>query len=481
MSRINTNVPAMQAFHRLRTINMDLETRLQRLSTGLRINRGRDDPAGLIASENLRAEMGAIRQAMDNSTRASNVLSTAEGALHEVSDLLLDLQHLVVATANEAGLTEEEVNANQLEVDSILASIDRIADTTRFSNEKLLDGSKGYFLSGVPPAALASVEVYGAYLPRGNPRLVNVEVTQSAHTAKLTFVGGTIGGVSTTSAATIELRGRQGADTLSFASGATLAQMATAINTHTAITGVSAVVSSTAGQASALVLQSTAVGSDAFVSVSPIAGNFVTAGTAGITLRDTGMDAGVLIDGQRASVKGLRADVRSAGLDIRVDLTRPFGQTLSAASFAVSGGGAIFQLTPRVKPNGQIFAGLNSVRTTSLGNPVTGLLYSLHSGRSNDFKSKNFATAQDIVDEAISQIATYRGRLGTLQRDHIDPNVASQQVTLENVTASESIIRDADMAVEVSALTRAQILVQSTQTTLRIANSIPNLVLDLLG
>ena len=89
--------------------------------------------------------------------------------------------------------------------------------------------------------------------------------------------------------------------------------------------------------------------------------------------------------------------------------------------------------------------------------------------------------AQRIVADAISQVAFYRGRLGNIQKNLISTNVNSQKVALENVTAAESVIRDADMATEISNLTRAQILVQSTQSTLQIANSIPQFVLSLLG
>ena len=105
MSRINTNVPALQAINRLGRNNLDLNIRLERLATGLRINRGADDPAGLIASETLRAEINGIRQAISNSERGINVISTAEGALNEVSALLLDLRALLVSTANEGALT----------------------------------------------------------------------------------------------------------------------------------------------------------------------------------------------------------------------------------------------------------------------------------------------------------------------------------------------------------------------------------------
>jgi flagellin len=235
-----------------------------------------------------------------------------------------------------------------------------------------------------------------------------------------------------------------------------------------------------AGVASALVLHSTAVGADAFVSVAPIGGNFIVSGNNNSVVRDAGVEAGVLINGQQASVKGLQADVRSRELEARVYLSRAFAQTLSSASFSVTGGGALFQLAPEVNPNGQIRFGFNPVSTTNLGNAVTGLLYTLRTGNDNDLTSGNLSTGQAIVEEAINQISSYRARLGNLQRNQIETNINSQRVALENVTASQSIIRDADMAEEVSRLTRAQVLVQSTQATLQIANSVPTMVLSLL-
>src|SRR5690349_11100074 len=94
MGRINTNIASLQAIHRLGKNNDELATRLQRLSSGLKINTGKDAPAGLIASETLRSEINGIDQAIDNSQRANNVVNTAEGALGEVSSLLLELQGL---------------------------------------------------------------------------------------------------------------------------------------------------------------------------------------------------------------------------------------------------------------------------------------------------------------------------------------------------------------------------------------------------
>ena len=118
MSRINHNIPSILAQRVLGMQNNALNKSLERLSTGLRINRGADDPAGLIASENLRSEKAAINAAITNAQRAEQVVNVAEGGLQEVSNLLVELQSLVSSTANEAGVSEEERVANQLQIDS---------------------------------------------------------------------------------------------------------------------------------------------------------------------------------------------------------------------------------------------------------------------------------------------------------------------------------------------------------------------------
>ena len=107
MARINSNIPSLIARANLGRANSDLEVRLQRLSTGLKINRGADNPAGLIISERLRSEISGITQAVDNSERASSVIATAEGGLSEVSDLLSSIKGLVVEAANTGALSDE--------------------------------------------------------------------------------------------------------------------------------------------------------------------------------------------------------------------------------------------------------------------------------------------------------------------------------------------------------------------------------------
>jgi flagellin len=469
MARINTNIQAMTALAQLGRNNADLNIRLERLSTGLRINRGRDDPAGLIASEVLRSEIRGITQAISNSNRANNVIATTEGALNEVSALLLDVRALLLSSANEGALTQPEVEANQLEIDSLLESIDRISNTTSFGDKKLLNGNLGYTLSSIDAGALASVQTFSARVPQNGATNVVVQVTTSAETAGLTYVGGSLA-----SATTFELAGTLGAELLSFASGSTVEQVTTGINSVTAATGVSAIVGG-----GGIILNSTEYGSSQFVRVKALQSDFIA--TFGGTQLDRGVDVTALVNGQVTNGDGLRVDVRANGLDARLYLTSPFATATSSTTFEITGGGARFQITSEVTVNGEVSVGMGSVSTGNLGNSVVGFLNSLKSGGTNEVTSKNFVQAQRILSEAISQISTQRGRLGGVQKNQIDTNINSQQVQLENVTASESVIRDADIAAEVSKMTRAQILVQSNQLTLQIANQQPQAVLQLLG
>src|SRR5947199_1398291 len=125
MARINTNVSALTAQRGLAKSQRQLSDTLQRLSSGLKINRGADDPAGLIASEGLKSEIAGINQAIDNSSRATNVISTADGALGEVSSLLNNIKGLVVQAANSGAMSDAEIKANQLQIDSAVEAITR--------------------------------------------------------------------------------------------------------------------------------------------------------------------------------------------------------------------------------------------------------------------------------------------------------------------------------------------------------------------
>jgi len=138
-----------------------------------------------------------------------------------------------------------------------------------------------------------------------------------------------------------------------------------------------------------------------------------------------------------------------------------------------------------VVPNQQEQIGIQSVTATRLGNPLIGYLTEIVTGGSKSLVSGDAVTAatqaSDIIDEALDQISVLRGRLGALERNMLDTNIRQLQITFENLTASESVIRDTDFAVETTELTRAQILQAAGTSVLAIANSINQNVLALLG
>ncbi|HEY7087398.1 MAG TPA: flagellin [Tepidisphaeraceae bacterium] len=464
MSRINTNVSSLIAQRILTKNNKDLNTSLERLSTGLKINTGADNPAGLIASENLRAEKAGISQAIDNANRASNIIGTAEGGLNEVSSLLTELQSLVGASANSGGLSKEEVAANQLQVDSILSTINRIAQSTAFQGKKLLNGNYDYTTSGVNSTSFDNVRINAARVPDGGTVNVVVQVTASAQTGHITYGGGNL-----VDNVTIEVAGNTGTEQLSFSSGTTVSSIAAAINSVTTATGVSATVSG-----ADLVVNSTSYGADQFVSLKTVAGTFAASAT-----KDLGQDAQVTINGAQAQANGLGVSFRNSNLDLEFDLNATFN-TPGTDTFTITGGGATFALGSKVSETDKASIGVASVSTGSLGDSTNGYLSALASGGSASLSSDNLVTAQRIIDKSIKQVSQLRGRLGAFQKFTIGSTINSLGVAFENVSASESAIRDTDFAEETANLTRSQILASAATTVLAQANASPQAALSLL-
>ena len=503
MSRINTNVNSLIAQRILGNQNQGLNKSLERLSTGFRINRGADDPAGLIASERLRSEKAAISAAIGNAERADQVVNIAEGGLQEINALLLEVQSLVGQSANDAGLSREEKEANQLQIDSILQTIDRISQATSFQGIKLLNGTHDFSISG-QSTNVADFSINAAKLETGDTRDVSVVVTNSAqHGALFLSAGGTSLDLdSADDKFVFEVAGSQGSRQFTFASGTTLDEVAVGINTFKSVTGVSATVSG-----NGLALKSTDFGSREFVSVKMVedggqAGGIYTmaaddenaADTGSATaysaatnaIRDEGVDVGAIINGITATSNGKVARINTDFLDVEVDLTEGAAQSLTAFdAFTITGGGAKFNLGPAVNITNQVSVGIENVAARNLGRTVSDStayqLNDLGSGRDLNVVDGNLEVAQASVDGAIGQIAALRGRLGAFQKNVVGATIRSLGVALENTSAAESSIRDTDFAAETANMTRNQILVQAATNTLAIANSNPQNVLSLLG
>ncbi|MEM8835202.1 MAG: flagellin [Planctomycetota bacterium] len=518
MTRINNNVGSLIAQRVLGTNNQSLNTTLERLSTGFRINRGKDDPAGLIASENLRAEKASLGAAIGNAERADQVVNIAEGGLTEIATLLEDIQGLITTTANTAGLSAEEREANQLQIDSILQTIERVAGATSFQGKRLLNGSLDYNTTNVS-ANVNDFSINGAKIDSGGTRNVDVVVTGSAQVGGflLSFGGANIDLASADSEFVIEIAGDLGSRELTFASGTALGDIVDAVNSFSEVTGVSAVLSTSNN---AIRLESDELGSDKFVSLKVIDDGGIVGANSGVytlsandtnvatpgsgvafntitnVVRDFGQDVTAFINGIRATTQGTEARINTDFLDVRVDLATGGGTGSATAqelgsvqAFTITGGGADFQLAPQVDIAGKVSVGIQNVAVRDLGRVTTDVggssetvfLADLTAGASLNVVDGDLGAAQKTVDEAITQIASLRGRLGAFQQNTVGATIRSLGIAFENTTAAESVIRDADFASETAELTRAQILVASTTQVLQQANTQPQNALQLLG
>lgn len=317
MTRINTNVSSLVAQNRLQSSNKDLQTSLTRLSTGLRINSGSDDPAGLIASEALRSEITGLNKSISNTRRASQIISTADSALGQVSNLLNDIRGLVVEAANIGALSKEEIAANQLQVDSSLEAINRIAQTTTFQGRKLLDGSLDFVSSANSVASVRDVNINQANLGNANRIDVEVVVQNAATQAEVTAGGFSPPATATATAATFgtaaqEINGEtidivgQGlqsieiVDTLDASGPGTAAfNAATGVLTITGnFTGNSANPGEVDADASAVAIQTAIDDLDGFTaSGTAVAGTLAAATAAAVTADQVGITIDATVEG----------------------------------------------------------------------------------------------------------------------------------------------------------------------------------------
>ena len=288
--RINNNVESLNAHRHLINNDKQLSKSIERLSSGQKINRGADGPASLVISEGMRAQIGSLQQAADNNEAAISLVQTAEGALNEVSKLLVDMRQRAVSAANLGINDQNSVNASQKEIENALEAIDRISNNTQFGSKNLLDGS--------------------ALDADGNPLV-------------------------------------------SFQIGANQGQIAS-------------------------------------VSLPNVATNQLAVGVS----NDSG------------------------------------------------------------------FSSLSDLDVTT---------------------GKGAEDAMGVIDKAIEEIAVARGDLGAFQKNTLESNLTSLRIASENMTAAESSIRDADMAVELAAFTRNQIMTQSATAQLAQANAMPKNVMALLA
>jgi flagellin len=466
---ITNNVASLIGQNNLSRTNSALQRSLERLSSGLKINRGADGPAALVISEQQRAQITGLQTAIDNASKAVSLVQTAEGALDEINRLLLRARALALDSANTGVHDSDALAANQAEINNILATIDRIAANTQFGTKKLLDGSAG--VSGTVSDATKMEFLRGTSDTQAGTYAVNV--TAAGERANIT------GGAFTGTLASDETLTINGVN-ITLTSGMNRAAVISRINQYTNQTGVEAI-DDTASDA--IVLRTLEFGSSAQLSV-------VSTGTdAGFTTAvqtDSGVDIAGTIGGIVATGKGNVLTATSGpakGLSVAIktddDPANLVGNTFTGAvgDVTVVDNSLQFQIGPNAGQTARV--AIDKMDTSSLGLNVAGSQFA-NLSRINVQTASGANDAIKVIDQAIDDVTNLRGRLGAFQQNTLEATANNLRATLENTVAAESTIRDTDYAQEIANFTKQQILLQTGISVLANANQVPQLVLSLL-
>ncbi|MCK9530856.1 MAG: flagellin [Gammaproteobacteria bacterium] len=473
---INTNIMSLNSQRNLNSSQSDLQTSLQRLSSGLRINSAKDDAAGLAISQRFTAQIRGLNQAVRNANDGISLAQTAEGALTEVGNILQRIRELAVQSANATNSASDR-QALQSEVGQLVSELDRIATATDFNGQRLLDGTFGSAQFQVGANANETI-----IATTGNFRTSQYgDFRAEGRTAS----SGSTGGMS---AEDLTINGAIGSKTLTIAADSSAQKVAQQVNEATSATGV------TASAKTELKVTFGGVGSYALT----IASDNATAQTVSFSLSAaTGADAlasAVTAFNDQTSKTGVTARVADDGNGIM--LTHAKGNNIALKTTATDNAGTVTADTAVLATddhgaNTATITGhvtfdsdksFNVVSTVGAGGVfgVANQAASLEAVAELDITSvENANLALAIVDSALANVNTQRAKFGALQ-NRFQSTISNLSTTAENLSAARSRIQDADFASETAALTRAQILQQAGTAMLAQANQVPQNVLSLL-
>ncbi|MBC8258456.1 MAG: flagellin [SAR324 cluster bacterium] len=466
------NIASLNAINHLEVAQNELSTSLSRLSSGQRINGGADDPSGLVISEGLRAQIASVEQALQNSEFSLSLVQTAEGALVEVNNLLIEMRQLATTAANEGATDFSALLALQFQIRNAIEGIDRVSQFTRFGNKNLLDGSQGatgtagneelVFLKASSKTIASPISGYDVDINELPLRASLTEDLDDDDAAGLQIT------LEEEDGATIRVRNPEGATAAGFANR--LQKSALAANMNLDIRYDI--------DDEELTIEHREYG---------LAKGFTVVSTKdGVIVDDAyepelflGQDIEGTIgdepaDGDGAILTGDFNNKKTSGLSIAF-----LGDsTGGAGSVTVAQNALKFQSGPSADEN--ILIALNSTHSTVLGRGVDNT-----SGFENLSQIRLTSTQEAIdairlVDEALDQLLSMRGQLGSLQKHTLETNISVLRNTAENLTAAESSIRDTDMALEMANFTKNQIITETAAAAVAQSNQTATRVLQLL-
>jgi len=454
---INHNIAALNTHRQLGVANSAQSKNMEKLSSGLRINRAGDDAAGLAISEKMRGQIRGLDMASRNAQDGISLIQTAEGALNETHSILQRMRELAVQASNDTN-TDDDRAELQKEIDQLISEINRISTDTEFNTKKLLNGDMGKVAQqGSGDAIFSGLQATGA------------DLTSGSYTLTLTDAG---------------------EDTVSFISGADTITGAELTNSDITVKDGAKIKYGT------YTLNVTNYDLDAktadFELIGPDGKKTVLTGMA----TTANLEIGNLVfafGGQNVTKEGtLKFELTCNGLEIDLGgaktvnnsaIAKYSGGTLNIGGFEFEiltnhGGNTDKREITVIDKSIKFHIGANQDQNTSLSiNNMGAFALGVSEVRVDTQESANLAIT--TVDEALKKVSAERAKLGAYQ-NRLEHTINNLGTSSENLTAAESRIRDVDMAKEIMEQTKNAILVQAAQAMLAQANQQPQGVLQLL-
>jgi len=490
--RIANNISAMTTQRWLGVADAGMTKSLERLSSGYRINRAADDSAGLAISSGFRADIASFRVASRNTSEANSLLQVAEGGMEQIENMLIRLKELATqaSSGNVGGDERTKINA---EGNHLISEIDRIANSTKYGSTNLLDGTYGgrsttigaptnntiantynyYDIAGGGSAALSAAALtFGT----GSPVCLTGEATWymgmitgagAASTSRLALWHGVnlLSGADMYEVFSASVAFTAGSTTVTFGS------LGVTMTVSGSLTGATAIKTGyTAGVASTTLLTLHRTGLSSINAGSATAATYTFSDASGSSIKLVGNGTSQELT-YSASVSSYNFNVQNISVNLGSDYT---DQDINGMTITVTGSASdnTFQIGNENNANNQISFTLDNVKATASAG------FNLSVDQLST--SANAQTMLTSVDTAISSLASSRGTIGAYMNrlSYANANLTS---TIENVQAAESIIRDVDMATEMTQFTKNQILLQAGTAMLAQANMAPQQVLALFG
>ena len=480
---INTNIMSLNSQRNLNSSQSALQTSLQRLSSGLRINSAKDDAAGLAISERFTSQIRGLDQAVRNANDGISLSQTAEGALSESGNILQRIRELAVQSANATNSASDR-QALQSEVGQLVSELDRIASSTEFNGQKLLDGTFGTAIYQVGANANQTIQATTANFRTNNFGNYRIE-----------GAGGSAGAAARIGGETLTVTGSLGAQALTVEAGSSARDVAELVTSKSDNTGVKAfaltnttATFSAAGAYVVNVQSDNAESTQVAFTISDTNGNdgLVGAITAfndisaktGVTARINEVASGVILSnatGNNITVSEVAGNTNAGNLNIGGSVIRSGAESAAAdpadpLSGTVVTGQVTFDSDKSFSVSGDAGETVTNTTEASMLNAVAKMDVGSVAGA-----NVTLAT----VDAALNTVNSQRADFGAIQ-SRFSSTIANLATNSENLSAARSRIRDADFAKETAELTRNQILQQAGTAMLAQANVAPQNVLTLL-